>query len=56
VILQSLPLTFTQEVAEEGFIPVPLNWLPETRPPIVPSLMSMFSAVVSAMLLSVMTS
>ncbi len=54
LIFQSLPLTFTQDVAEEEFIPVPSKWLPETIPPIVPSLMSMLSAVVCVMLLSVM--
>ena len=50
---QPLPLTLIQPVAADSTMPVPLNWLPMILPPVVPSLMSMFSAVVSAMLLPI---
>ena len=46
----------SQEVAAEATIPAPSKWLSSITPPTVPSLMSMFSAVVSAMLLPMIVS
>ena len=56
VTVQLLPLTLIHEVAAEETIPVPSRWFPEIVPPVVPSLMSMFSAVVFETSLPVMTS
>src|ERR1700730_10951251 len=50
-IVQPFPFTLTQDVAAELAMPVPFRVLPEIVPPMVPSLMSMFSAVVLATLL-----
>ena len=55
-MVQPLPFTFTQAVAADSFMPSPESWLPEITPPVVPSLTSMFSAVVCAMSLFWITS